>query len=267
MSARTVSNISNHYPTIGAAKDVALHDTDSNGDDDEDEGKNEDEDDHDHNLDDNAPQGQNTSDGSRSMHSELGLRGPSDVDMVSVDQRGSKDEWGERHSSEGSAEQAPPHLRGTETFVEHYPVPTVGTPIQEVGVDELQKQHCDHTDVGPFTDEELFQLVEILNGTPWNNNRKMLRDVDLFLPCGPKWRVKTFEVAGSKGVEHADFWFRDGLQGILHLLADLQFTNDMVYKPTKVYVDPEHKVRVYSETTSANRMWSLQVRLISKHRK
>ncbi|KAG9102712.1 hypothetical protein FRC06_001388 [Ceratobasidium sp. 370] len=86
----------------------------------------------------------------------------------------------------------------------------------------------------------------------------MLLDIDQFLLRGPKWRVKTFQVTSSKGSEHADFWFRDGLDRILHLLAEPQFMNDMEYKPTKVYADPERQTRIYSETTSADRMWSLQ---------
>ncbi|KAG8715551.1 hypothetical protein FRC08_010465 [Ceratobasidium sp. 394] len=230
------------------------------------------------NIDQNIPERQDGSDGSRSTDSELGGRGPSDVDMMSLDERGDDDLPGERSLNGDSRENTPPRIRGTERFVEHYPVPTVGTPIRQVTAEELRKRQQDHTDVGPFTDEELFELVEVvltsgmsgrkrdrflklnrMNGvTPWNNNREMLADIDRFLPRGPKWRVKTYQVAGSKGVEYADFWFRDGLEGILHLLANPQFENHMEYKPTKVYADPDRKIRVYGETTSADRMWSLQ---------
>ncbi|KAG8720582.1 hypothetical protein FRC08_018794 [Ceratobasidium sp. 394] len=41
----------------------------------------------------------------------------------------------------------------------------------------------------------------------------------------------------------------------------------MEYKPTKVYADPDRKIHVYGETTSADRMWSLQVWFVSTHQK
>ncbi|KAG9076584.1 hypothetical protein FRC06_009427, partial [Ceratobasidium sp. 370] len=168
--------------------------------------------------DDNIPQDRDGSNGSHSVPSEIGVRAPSDVDMMSV---------------------------GTKTFVEHYPVPTVGTPIRLADPNELQKQHRDHTDVGPFTDEELFKLVDIMLTSGMSGKKR-------------DWFLKLNRVTGSKGSEHTDFWFRDGLDGILHLLAEPQFVNDMEYKPTKVYADPERQTRIYSETTSADRMWSLQ---------
>ncbi|KAG9085193.1 hypothetical protein FRC06_003706 [Ceratobasidium sp. 370] len=205
--------------------------------------------------DNNILQDRDGSKGSHSMPSKVGVHAPSDMDMMSVGQRDSKDLQSNQSSNQ-----------------------SIGTPIQLADPDELHKRHCNHTDVRPFTNEELFKLVDIVlmlgmsgkkrdrflkltqvgGGTPWKNKREMLLDIDQFILCGPKWWVKTFQVTSSKGSKHANFWFRDGLDGILHLLAEPQFMNDMEYKPTKVYVDLECQTHTYSEMTSADRMWSLQ---------
>ncbi|KAG9122446.1 hypothetical protein FRC07_001163, partial [Ceratobasidium sp. 392] len=222
-------------------------------------------------LSDPGNQSDRSGEGKDRVTNDEDMRADADFDRMSVD--------------DGDAEQVPPRLRGTETFVEPYPFPTVGTPIQRATAEELNEQRRSQVEVGPFADKELFELVEILmtsgmsgnqrdkflklnrmnDGTPWSNNREMILDIDKFLPRGPKWRVKTFEVVGNKGVEHADFWFREGLEAILHLLADPQFKDQLLYQPTKEWTDPECTTRKYGKTTCSNRMWSIQNAIQDKH--
>ncbi|KAG8720583.1 hypothetical protein FRC08_018795 [Ceratobasidium sp. 394] len=138
----------------------------------------------------NVPQRHDGSDGSRSADSKIGGRGPSDVDMMSLDEGGSDNLPREQSLNESGRDDTPPRIQGTERYVEHYPVPTVGTPICEASAEELRKQQQDHSDVGPFTNKELFELVEVvlssgmsgrkrdrflklnrMDGiTPWKNN-------------------------------------------------------------------------------------------------
>ncbi|KAG8704785.1 hypothetical protein FRC09_003325 [Ceratobasidium sp. 395] len=219
----------------------------------------------------------NFSDQSQDEDEEMRSRASSD--RMSVDERSESNnslDSDRSNQSHQHAEEAPPRLRGTETFVEHYPVPTVGTPIRRATPEELAERRQSHEEVGPFADEDLFGLMELLMTSGmsgkkrdqflklnrvdggWASNRDMLIDIDKFLPRGPKWRVKTYEIAGSKGTEYVEFWYREGLEAILHLLADPQFVEHLIYQPTKEYADPERKIRKYGETPTCKRMWELQ---------
>ncbi|KAG8723518.1 hypothetical protein FRC09_003009 [Ceratobasidium sp. 395] len=206
------------------------------------------------------------------------MRSRASSDRMSVDERSDSNDSLNRDWSNQGHEEVPARLRGTETFVEHYPEPTVGEPIRQATPEELAERQKSHEEVGPFADEDLFDLVELLmtsgmsgkkrdeflklnrfnGGTPWSSNREMLIDIDKFLPRGPKWRVKTFEIVGSKGTEYVEFWYRDLLEAILQLLADPQFREHMMYKPTKEYTTAERTTRKYGETPASDRMWNLQ---------
>ncbi|KAG8700239.1 hypothetical protein FRC09_006092 [Ceratobasidium sp. 395] len=207
------------------------------------------------------------------------MRSRASSDRMSVDEGSNTNDSLNHDGSNQGREEAPARLRGTETFVKHYPVPTVGEAIREATPEELAARRRSHKEVGPFADEDLFDLIKLLmtsgmlgkkrdqflklertsGATPWSNNREMIIDIDKWLPCGPKWRVKTFEIVGSKGTEYVEFWYRDVLEAILQLLADPQFCEHMTYKPTKEYTSPDCTTRKYGETPASDRMWKLQL--------
>ncbi|KAG8696652.1 hypothetical protein FRC09_008338 [Ceratobasidium sp. 395] len=218
--------------------------------------------------------------GSNQGHSDEDedMRSRASSDRMSLDEQSDSNHSQDPNQGHERAEEEPTRLRGTETFVEHYHVPTVGEPIRRATPEELAERRRSHEEVRPFADEDLFSLIELLmtsgmsgkkrdeffklnriNGaTPWSSNREMLIDIDKFLPRGPKWRVKTFKIVGSKGTEYVQFWYRDLLEAILQLLADPQFREHMMYKPTKEYTTAERTTRKYGETPASDRMWNLQ---------
>ncbi|KAF8700278.1 Zn-finger protein, partial [Rhizoctonia solani] len=172
---------------------------------------------------------------------------------------------------------------GTESFIQHYPVATAGAPIQEATNKERTRRH--HQDVGPFADPQVFEIAELLFTSgmsgkkttkllqlkrfqgvgPWDHNCALLRDIDAYLPRGPKWLIKTFKVVGSNGVQYAQFWFQNSLDGISSLCFESMFKDFIIWRPSKVYSDPECTKQKHGETTTAGRMWDLQDMIPDKH--
>lgn len=81
-------------------------------------------------------------------------------------------------------------LRGTETFVERYPKPTVGTPIREATKEE--RLRANHADVGRLADPDLFEVAEILmtSGLSGKKRDKFLKLNRVSYVSRSDWRTK-----------------------------------------------------------------------------
>jgi hypothetical protein len=207
--------------------------------------------------------------------------------------------WGNSDTAEQDEPLAHERIRGTETFVEHYPVATAGAPIRPATEQELNRLRQSHENVGPLSDPEVFEVAELLITSgmsgkkrskllklervscftshststhiqnqfqgicPWNNNREMVLDIDKHLPRGSKWCIKTIKAAGSNGCEYGQLWMRNTFTGVSNLCEDPSFKGVIQWRPTREWTSPACEVRKYGETTSSNRMWDLQVGILA----
>jgi hypothetical protein len=66
--------------------------------------------------------------------------------------------------------------------------------------------------------------------------------------------------SGPDGIEHeAELWSRNIHECVAELLGNVAFQDQIVYKPRKIFKDPERTERIYGEAWTADWWWETQV--------
>ncbi|KEP45690.1 hypothetical protein V565_249570, partial [Rhizoctonia solani 123E] len=166
---------------------------------------------------------------------------------------------------------------GGHTYIETYPEPLAGSPINNSRAPPFDFQsymrscgtlaNLDH-----FNTLELLMTIGLTNGgrdrilksrvyagkTPWHNCLKMLEDLDK-LRHGPSWKVYEIEIPQADGKVRVEYLFgRNIIEIIRSLIGDWTFKEELRYSPTRVWTTKERKERLYSETWTGNWWWRMQ---------
>lgn len=79
------------------------------------------------------------------------------------------------------------------------------------------------------------------------------------LPHGPDWRCQTVTIESHGRLERVEFWFRDVLGAIRHLISNPQFRHAMRYGPERHYTGEDRGTRAFSEMWTGFWWWRIQV--------
>jgi hypothetical protein len=66
--------------------------------------------------------------------------------------------------------------------------------------------------------------------------------------------------SGSDGIDReAELWLRNVNECVAELLGNVDYQDQISYKPMKIFTDPERTERIYGEAWTANWWWETQV--------
>ncbi|QRV92732.1 hypothetical protein RhiJN_20750 [Ceratobasidium sp. AG-Ba] len=169
---------------------------------------------------------------------------------------------------------------GNTVYVESHPKQHAGQPIRRATPDDLPESYQEYPEVGKLSNPESFEIARLLmesgvsghfqnryltlkrikDRMPWSNNRVLLIDIDK-LPHGPPWKVKTWTLHGNRGSEVVEFWRRDSLGAIKHLLLDRALGRHMRWRLVRHYTSRSKKERWRDELWTADWMWDVLTRI------
>ncbi|KAG8727958.1 hypothetical protein FRC10_005441, partial [Ceratobasidium sp. 414] len=162
-------------------------------------------------------------------------------------------------------------------FVEHFPDPRAGTPINDktTPTPNLNEyiaaagnlgipRHLDTTELLLTTgltargrDEHLQSHLYVGN-TPWRDNKVLTEDHDK-LPHGPGWEVyKIVTKMAGQANKKSYLFTRNIVEVALDIMANPAFKDHMCYTPQHHWTTADRQSRVYDNLWSANWWWRTQ---------
>ena len=79
------------------------------------------------------------------------------------------------------------------------------------------------------------------------------------IPTAPEWKMQDIPIKGYETVKPVVLFYRDPLECIQALLRNPIFEGKWDFTPRKVYNDPGHRNRIYSEWMMSDGAWAAQV--------
>jgi len=76
---------------------------------------------------------------------------------------------------------------------------------------------------------------------------------------GPRWMTRTIIPPQGTVSQPIELFYRDPMEAVRHLLSRPDFTEHMDFIPKRVYTDSDESERLYSEMSTGDWWWRVQV--------
>ncbi|CAE6534652.1 unnamed protein product [Rhizoctonia solani] len=179
-----------------------------------------------------------------------------------------------------SPTQTPGRYKGL--FVEEFPDPRAGAPSSR---ERLPPEDLDAymRSCGPLADPDNFEAAEILmtsglsnadkdrhlkskryiGTTPWGHCDAMLADIDK-LAHGPEFKLDEVDMHNGRGIRPQYMVLRNIIDIIRDFLADQSFREHIRYKPWRLYISADKKVRIYGDMSASDWWWKEMEKMIQR---
>lgn len=77
----------------------------------------------------------------------------------------------------------------------------------------------------------------------------------------PRWKQQRITPDYGKPTEPVTLFYRDVMESVAYLLSRPNLAAHMEFAPRKVWTDPSKQSRVYSEMSTGDWWWDVQVRI------
>ncbi|KAG9080472.1 hypothetical protein FRC06_006535, partial [Ceratobasidium sp. 370] len=180
----------------------------------------------------------------------------------------------------------PQHLlfdKKENAFVEHFPDPRAGAPINDTTIPTPDLDEY-MTAAGNLGNPLHFDTAELLlttgltaagrdqhlkshlyvGRTPWKTNKALMNDLDK-LPHGPGWEVYEIVTKQAGLADKKSYLFtRNIVEVVCDIMANPAFKEFMRYAPQRHWTTADRRSRVFGNPWSANWWWRTQLRIPDK---